>query len=137
MKPILGKNIIDTPVKIRDLTLDDGLITIQGAVNCVEKKVLNSGTVLFLTFILTDDSSSILCKAFLRYGLPAPGNGCETDHSSVNDEKRKTALSKYDLIKKCKYAIIRGEYVFDESHHRMSIIIRDLAEAEEENKHDS
>ena len=137
MKPILGRNIKDPPVKIRDLTLEDGLITIQGAVDCVEKKILNCGTVLLLTFVLTDDSSSALCKAFLRYGLHISRNENETDNSPVNDEIREIALSKYDRIKNYKYAIVRGEYVFDESHRRMSVIIRDLAEAEEENNHEA
>ena len=137
MKPVLGRNIKDPPVKIRDLMLDYGLVTIWGAVECVEKKILNCGAVLIMTFILTDDSSSVLCKAFLRYGLHISRNENETDNSLVNDEIREIALSKYDRIKKCKYAIVRGVYVFDESHRRMSVIIHDLAGAEEENNHDT
>ncbi len=63
---ILGttQNITDPLVKVEDLGVDDGKITLQGEVIFTEDRTLKSGKTLF-SFDVYDGTSTITCKAFL------------------------------------------------------------------------
>ena len=63
---ILGfsENITDPLVKVQDLSVDDGKISLEGEVIFTEERVLKSGKTLF-SFDLYDGTSTITCKAFL------------------------------------------------------------------------
>ena len=63
---ILGtsQNITEQLVKIEDLGVEDGRISIQGEVIYTEDKTLKSGKTLF-SFDLYDGTTAITCKAFL------------------------------------------------------------------------
>lgn len=64
---ILGtsQNITEPLVKVEDLGVDDGKISLQGEVIYTEDKTLKSGKTLF-SFDLYDGTSTITCKAFLN-----------------------------------------------------------------------
>ena len=64
---ILGasQNITDPLVKIENLGVDDGKISLQGEVIYSEDRTLKSGKTLF-SFDLYDGTSTITCKAFLE-----------------------------------------------------------------------
>ena len=64
---ILGSsmNITEPLVKVADLGVDDGKISLQGEVIYSEDKTLKSGKTLF-SFDLYDGTSTITCKAFLE-----------------------------------------------------------------------
>ncbi len=64
---ILGtsQNITDPLLKIEDLGVEDGKISLQGEVIYTEDRVLKSGKTLF-SFDLYDGTSTITCKAFLN-----------------------------------------------------------------------
>ena len=64
---ILGasQNITEPLVKIEDLGVDDGKISLQGEVIYTEDRTLKSGKTLF-SFDLYDGTSTITCKAFLN-----------------------------------------------------------------------
>ena len=64
---ILGtsQNITEPLVKVQDLGVDDGKISLQGEVIFSEDRTLKSGKTLF-SFDLYDGTSTITCKAFLN-----------------------------------------------------------------------
>ena len=64
---ILGTNpnIVDPLVKIADLNVDDGKVSIEGEVIDMEDRELKSGKTL-LSFDIYDGTSSMTCKAFLN-----------------------------------------------------------------------
>ena len=64
---ILGtsQNITEPLVKVQDLGVDDGKISLQGEVIFTEDRTLKSGKTLF-SFDLYDGTSTITCKAFLN-----------------------------------------------------------------------
>ena len=64
---ILGSsmNITEPLVKVSDLGVDDGKISLQGEVIYSEDRTLKSGKTLF-SFDLYDGTSTITCKAFLE-----------------------------------------------------------------------
>jgi DNA polymerase-3 subunit alpha (Gram-positive type) len=64
---ILGRNqnIKEPLMKIKDITVDDNKVCIDGEMLNIETKELKSGKIL-LTFDVYDGSSSITCKAFCQ-----------------------------------------------------------------------
>ena len=64
---IKGRAIGDPPVPIRELTDDSGLAVIRGKVLSCEDKEIAGGEMVLLSFLVTDFTSTIRCKAFLRY----------------------------------------------------------------------
>ena len=63
---ILGKNMnITAPLeKVKNLTVDDGAVCLDGEIITMEDKELKSGKIL-LSFDLYDGTSTLTCKAFL------------------------------------------------------------------------
>ena len=66
-KPIMGRAIADPPMEMKELASDAGLVVVQGDIFKLETKELKGGELLLVTFAITDYTSSILCKAFMRY----------------------------------------------------------------------
>ena len=64
---IKGRAIGDPPVPIRELTDDTGLVVIRGKVLSCEDKEISGGEMVLLSFLVTDFTSTIRVKAFLRY----------------------------------------------------------------------
>lgn len=60
-----SQNITEPLVKVQDLGVDDGKISLQGEVIFTEDRTLKSGKTLF-SFDLYDGTSTITCKAFLN-----------------------------------------------------------------------
>lgn len=60
----ISENITDPLVKVQDLSVEDGKISLQGEVIYTEDRTLKSGKTLF-SFDLYDGTSTITCKAFL------------------------------------------------------------------------
>ena len=131
---ILGRCFRDSPVDISTLEANEELVAIRGKVSHLKQRVINGGAVLLLTFIITDRTSSILCRCFLSYQYSASGS--KNGISSPLDEERQRAQEKYNRLKRCRFAIARGECIFDRHHQRLSMIIRDLLEAREETDHE-
>ena len=61
----MNPNITDPLVKISELNVDDGKVSIEGEVIDMEDRELKSGKTL-LSFDIYDGSSSMTCKAFLN-----------------------------------------------------------------------
>ena len=64
---ILGRtsNKKETIVKIKDITPDEGRVTIEGDISNVEAKELRSGKIL-ISFDVYDGSNSMTCKSFIK-----------------------------------------------------------------------
>lgn len=108
---ILGasQNITEPLVKIEDLGVDDGKISLQGEVIYTEDKTLKSGKTLF-SFDLYDGTSSITCKAFL------------------NKENAKKTMKR---IEKSKGLKIAGTAQMDTFSNELTVMANTIVETEE------
>ena len=108
---ILGAapNITETLVKIEDLGVDDGKVSLQGEVIYTEDKTLKSGKTLF-SFDLYDGTSSITCKAFL------------------NKENAKKIMKR---IQKAKGLKIAGTAQMDTFSNELTVMANTILETEE------
>ena len=135
-KPILGKGIADRPVPISELTGDTGVVVVQGQIFKLETKELKGGETLLVTFAVTDNSSSVLCKAFLRYRKNYLRKE-EAELVPITDEERKAVKEKVDRIKEGMCVRLRGECLYDSYVRDLSITVRDLVETEKEERQDT
>ena len=136
-KPILGRGIADRPVEIRELNAESGLVVIQGDVFLKETRELKGGETLLVTFAVTDYTSSILCKAFLRYRARRGRRGEEEALPPITDEERDAVQKKVDHIREGMNVRVRGECQYDTYSREVTVMIRDLAEMEKEEREDT
>ncbi len=136
-RPILGRSIAEQPTEIRGLTAESGLVTVQGDVFMLETKELKGGESLLVTFAVTDYTSSILCKTFLRYRARRGRKGEEESLPPITDEERKAVQDKVDRIRNGMNVRVRGECQYDNWSRELSIMIRDLVEMEKEERRDT
>ena len=126
-KPILGRSIGDRPVEMKELASDSGLVVVQGDIFKLETKELKGGELLLVTFAVTDYTSSILCKVFMRYRKGQFGRRSDTaDLPPITDEERKAVQDKVDQIKLGMNVKIRGECLYDNFARELSISVRDM-----------
>ena len=134
--PILGRSIADHPVPIRDLTAESGLVVIQGDVFLLETKELKGGETLLVTFAVTDYTSSILCKAFLRYRARRAGRGAEETLPPITEEEKNAVSDKVSRIREGMNVKLRGECQYDAWSRELAVMIRDLVEMDREERQD-
>ena len=137
-KAILGRAIADRPVEMKELTSDAGLVTVQGDIFKLETKELKGGEMLLLTFAVTDYTSSILCKIFLRYRNRF-GRKREDDAppEPITAEERKAVWDKVEQIKVGMNVKVRGECLYDNFAHELSISVRDVVPMERVERQDN
>ena len=138
-RPIMGRAIADRPVEMKELASDSGLVVVQGDIFKVETKELKGGEMLLLTFAVTDYTSSILCKTFLRF---RKGFGRKRDDDSappppITEEERKAVMEKVDQIKVGMNVKLRGECMYDNFARELSISVRDLVPMERIEREDT
>ena len=105
---ILGRNpnIKENLIKIEDLTVDDGRVSIEGDILNIDTRELKSGKTL-MTFDIYDGTSTLTCKAFLT------------------PENVKNVVSK---MKKAKGAKIAGNAQFDQYAGELTIMANTIVE---------
>ncbi len=139
-KPILGRAIADRPVEMKELASDSGLVVVQGDIFKVETKELKGGEMLLLTFAVTDYTSSILCKTFLRYRRNQFGRRRDAEDAPppppITDEERKAVMDKVEQVKVGMNVKLRGECLYDNFAHELSISVRDLVPMEKIERED-
>ncbi len=135
-KPIIGRSIGDKPVEIRELTGESGLTVIQGEIFKLETKELKGGEMLLVSFAVTDYTSSILCKAFFRY-RPRFARKGEAEETPITDEERQAVNDKVARIKVGMNVKVRGECLYDSYAREISVNVRDMVEAEKEEREDT
>ena len=136
-KPIMGRGIADHPVEIRELNAESGLVVIQGDVFMLETKELKGGESLLVTFAVTDYTSSILCKTFLRYRARRGRKGEEESLPPITEEERKAVQEKVQRIREGMNVKIRGECQYDTYSRELAVMIRDMVEMEKEERQDT
>ena len=135
-KPILGRSIADRPVEIKELNGESGLVVVQGDVFMLERKEVSGGEMVLLSFAVTDYTSSILCKTFLRYRARRVPRGQEADLPPITDAERQAVEEKIARIREGMNVKIRGECQYDTFSREVAIMIRDLVEMEKEERLD-
>ena len=138
-KPIIGRAIADPPMEMKELASDAGLVVVQGDIFKLETKELKGGELLLVTFAITDYTSSILCKAFMRYRRLPFGKKKDDDAPPppITDEERQAVMDKVNQIKVGLNVKVRGECMYDNFAHELSISIRDMVPMERIRREDT
>ncbi len=126
---ICGRGIADPSVPISELANDSGLVTIEGEIVAAEKKILKGGELLLVTFAVTDYTSTIACKLFLRYRKrPFNKKAEEVDEVPITAEEREAVDRVAQRIEKGEFVKIRGECAYDSFAREIVISVRDMVE---------
>ena len=136
-KPIMGRGIADHTVDIRELTAESGLVTVQGDVFLLETKELKGGETLLVSFAVTDYTSSVLCKVFLRYRARRASRGEEENLPPITEEQRAAVQEKVKRIREGMNVRVRGECQYDSFSRELTIMVRDMVEMEKEERLDT
>ncbi len=126
-KKILGRVIADPTVPVLELAEDSGKVTIRGEVLAKETRELKGGDKLLLSFSLTDYTSTIQCKAFLRYK-----NGFRSEKNEdrePTDEERKKVEDTVAAIKEGEWLTVRGECRYDTFSRAVTLMVNDINRA--------
>ena len=125
-RAIIGRAIGDRPVEMKELNGESGLVVVQGDIFKLETKELKGGEMLLLSFAVTDYTSSILCKAFLRYRKGFRRSGEDAPETPITPAERKAVQEKVEQLKPGMNVKLRGECRYDTFARELSITIRDL-----------
>ena len=121
---IKGRAIGDPPVPIRELTDDTGLVVIRGKVLSCEDKEISGGEMVLLSFLVTDFTSTVRVKAFLRYHARARK---DEEPRPITDEEREAVQKVVKAIKPGMGIIVRGDTQYDKFSHETVVMARDIS----------
>ena len=138
-KPIMGRGIADRPVEMKELASDSGLVVVQGDIFKLETKELKGGELLLLTFAITDYTSSILCKVFMRFRNTRFGKKADdaAPPAPITEEERRAVMDKVEQLKVGMNVKVRGECLYDSFAHELSISVRDVVPMEKIEREDT
>ena len=136
-RAIIGRAIADRPVPMKELASDSGLVVVQGDIFKVETKELKGGEMLLLTFAVTDYTSSILCKIFMRYRKNRFQQKDGEEPPPITDEERQAVMDKVAQVKKGMNVKLRGECMYDSFARELSISVRDMVPMERIEREDT
>ena len=137
-RPIMGRAIADKPIEMKELTSDAGLLTVQGDIFKFETKELKGGELLLVTFAITDYTSSVLCKCFMRYrNRFGRKKDDDAPPEPITEEERKAVWDKVNQIKEGMNVKVRGECLYDNFAHELSISVRDVVPMERIEREDT
>lgn len=131
---IRGRQIADPPVPISEIRDDSGLVVIRGKVLSAENREVGGGESVLLSFLVTDYTSTIRCKIFLRY-RPKPRK--DEDAPPITDEQRESVQKVVDAIKPGMGVLVRGDAQYDSFSHETGIMARDISSCELPQRMDS
>ncbi len=136
-KPIMGRSIADRPIEMRELAADSGLVVVQGDIFKLETKELKGGEMLLVSFAVTDYTSSILCKVFMRYRNRFAKKNDDAPAAPITAEERQAVMDKVNQIKCGMNVKIRGECMYDNFARELSISVRDMVPMEKIEREDT
>ncbi len=123
---LYGSKIEGLSSPISNCTNDTGNITVCGIVS---NPIINKREKLILTFVLSDDSGSVYCKAFFSYG--ARGKAVNADGSFNAEEAKKHSKEAVDAlaasIKPGMRLLINGNCFYDSFQNDPCIIIKSMS----------
>lgn len=103
---LLGKEITDLPVTLREIAEEEKKITVNGEIMELDVRELKNGGKL-ISFALTDKTDSLTVKVF---------------------EKEKQPLSQW--LKKGQYLLVRGSVQYDKFSQELTMMAQDINQAE-------
>ena len=112
---ILGRNISNQSIPIKDINETSGYVAVTGEIFKVETLETKTGKII-LSFFITDLTSSIMGKCFLKPG---------TEQMEILDQ-----------VKKGLYCKIRGEAIFDTFAKEVVIMVRDIVKMKKKERMD-
>ncbi|MGM9977640.1 MAG: PolC-type DNA polymerase III [Clostridium sp.] len=112
---ILGRNISNQSIPIKEINETSGYVAVTGEIFKVETLETKTGKII-LSFFITDLTSSIMGKCFLKPG---------TEQMEILDQ-----------VKKGLYCKIRGEAVFDTFAKEVVIMVRDIVKMKKKERMD-
>ncbi len=126
---IRGRIIGDKPVPIKELRDDSGLVTVRGKVLSTESKEISGGETVLLTFLVTDFTSTIRCKTFLRY-RPRRPRDAEGEPPPITDAEREEVQKTVNAVKPGMGITVRGDTQYDQYSRETVIMARDMMRCE-------
>ncbi|NLG25969.1 MAG: PolC-type DNA polymerase III, partial [Clostridiales bacterium] len=108
-KLIMGRPINDPAIDMSELTQDSGRVTLKGEVISCERRTLKNDTTVLHSFVLTDFTSSVYCKAFVK--VKGDDNGAAAD----------------DAIAAGAWLKVRGRYAYDGFQREMVLMVEDIS----------
>ncbi|WP_315113293.1 PolC-type DNA polymerase III [Clostridium intestinale] len=111
---IMGRAIVEESIPIKSVNEELGIVALTGEIFKVETRETKSGKIL-LTFFITDNTSSIVVKAFL------------------NSKVQERVL---ENVKKGLYCKIRGEARYDNYSREITFSVRDIVKMQKIVKQD-
>ncbi|NLD83142.1 MAG: PHP domain-containing protein, partial [Clostridiales bacterium] len=121
---IRGRAIADPPLPIIEIRDDSGLVVIRGKVLSAESREVGGGEMVLLSFLVTDYTSTIRCKIFLRY-RPKPRK--DEDPPPITDEQRDAVQKVVDAIRPGMGVLVRGDAQYDNFAHETGLMARDIS----------
>ena len=112
---ILGRNISNQSIPIKEINETSGYVAVTGEIFKVETLETKTGKII-LSFFITDLTSSIMGKCFLKPG---------TEQMEILDK-----------VKKGLYCKIRGEAIFDTFAKEVVIMVRDIVKMKKKERMD-
>ncbi len=136
-KPIMGRSIADRPIEMKELAADSGLVVVQGDIFKLETKELKGGEMLLVSFAVTDYTSSVLCKVFMRYRNRFAKKNDDAPPTPITAEERQAVMDKVSQIKCGMNVKLRGECMYDNFARELSISVRDMVPMEKIEREDT
>ena len=131
-RAILGRPISAAAIDIRELTEEASKVVIQGDVVSAETKEVRGGEMVILSFAITDYTSTMKCKAFLRYKKRQGRHGEETDETPPTPEEKKAVQDVIDAVKKDACLAVRGDVKMDNFEHGLVLSVLDIDRREKQ-----
>ena len=128
-KAIVGRSIAESPMEIKTLHSESGIVTIQGDVFSVEVKELRGGERVLVTLGVTDYTSSVLCKLFLAYRKRFMKKE-EAAKTPITAAERKQVEEKIARIREGINIRVRGECAYDPYARELAVSVRDMVPME-------
>ena len=125
---VMGFAIRDAILPIAELKEDSGRVAIRGEVVSMESRELRGGEMRLLTFSLTDYTSTVGCKALLRYRRKKPmGDGSEPSPIRPEDIERVNTIC--NAVRPGVYLTVRGDCQYDKFARDLGVMVNDIETA--------
>ncbi len=132
-KIIKGSQIAQPSVPINELNETYDRVVIEGEILSVESKETKSGEMMICSFGITDYTSSIKCKVFLRYHPKQYGRKKDQPEESdapqaATDEERKAVADILSRITQGSFVRVRGKCEYSSYDKELVFSVNDINE---------
>ncbi len=126
---IKGRKIADKPVRMADITEDVRSVAVRGVVLNIDRRDVSNGEMALFTFDLTDYTSTLCCKVFVRYREKVFGEDpAEAAKIPITDQEKKAVDDLFERLQPGTALLIRGEVKYDNYARDRVMMARDITE---------